>query len=96
MGEGFVVQPRSSGNVAYASWCDASVYFAGLAGSGRAPARSNERMICTKVPSVPDSLDVDGRPVTSGRPAVSPPLNALVMRCLEKRPADRFQTAATP
>ena len=32
-------------------------------------------------------------PVTKHRAAVPPPLNALVMRCLEKRPADRWQSA---
>jgi eukaryotic-like serine/threonine-protein kinase len=32
-------------------------------------------------------------PVTKHRAAVPAPLNALVMRCLEKRPADRWQTA---
>ncbi len=33
-------------------------------------------------------------PVTQHRPAVPPALGALVMRCLEKKPADRWQTAA--
>lgn len=33
-------------------------------------------------------------PVTQHRPAVPPALGALVMRCLEKKPADRWQSAA--
>jgi Tol biopolymer transport system component len=33
------------------------------------------------------------RPVQEHRPTVPPALAALVMRCLEKRPADRFQSA---
>jgi len=32
------------------------------------------------------------QPVTEKRVAVSPPLGALVMRCLEKTPGDRYQT----
>jgi tetratricopeptide (TPR) repeat protein/tRNA A-37 threonylcarbamoyl transferase component Bud32 len=34
------------------------------------------------------------RPVTELREAVPPPLATVVMRCLEKRPADRWQSAA--
>ena len=33
-------------------------------------------------------------PLSAQRASVSPALNALVMRCLEKKPADRIQTAA--
>jgi serine/threonine-protein kinase len=33
-------------------------------------------------------------PITAHRPDLPAPLAALVMKCLEKRPADRFQTAA--
>src|SRR6266581_1232939 len=33
------------------------------------------------------------QPVTAQRPAVPGALNALVMRCLEKHPADRFESA---
>ncbi len=32
-------------------------------------------------------------PVTQRRPGIAPVLDALIMRCLAKRPADRFQTA---
>jgi serine/threonine-protein kinase len=32
-------------------------------------------------------------PVTTGRPAVTALLNQIVMKCLEKNPADRWQTA---
>jgi TolB-like protein/tetratricopeptide (TPR) repeat protein len=32
-------------------------------------------------------------PISARRPAVPPPLAAVIMRCLEKRPADRYQTA---
>jgi tetratricopeptide (TPR) repeat protein/tRNA A-37 threonylcarbamoyl transferase component Bud32 len=32
-------------------------------------------------------------PVTASRPAIPGPLNIAIMRCLEKRPSDRYQTA---
>ncbi|MBL8999108.1 MAG: serine/threonine protein kinase, partial [Gemmatimonadetes bacterium] len=32
-------------------------------------------------------------PVTQRRPGIAPVLDALILRCLAKRPADRFQTA---
>ncbi len=32
-------------------------------------------------------------PITATRPSIPPPLAALVMRCLEKHPADRWQSA---
>jgi len=56
--------------------------------SGHPPFRgdSAQQVLAAHVTQAP-------APVTSGRPAVPPPLNALVMRCLEKKPADRWQTA---
>jgi TolB-like protein/tRNA A-37 threonylcarbamoyl transferase component Bud32 len=56
--------------------------------SGHPPFRgdSAQQVLAAHVTQAPT-------PVTSGRPAVPPALNALVMRCLEKKPADRWQTA---
>ena len=50
--------------------------------TGMAP----QQVLAAHVMQTPD-------PVTAHRSAVSPALNALVMRCLEKKPADRVQTA---
>ncbi|MGH7633254.1 MAG: protein kinase domain-containing protein, partial [Gemmatimonadaceae bacterium] len=55
---------------------------------GRPPftGMSPQQVLAAHVMQTPD-------PVTAHRSAVSPALNALVMRCLEKKPADRVQTA---
>jgi len=56
---------------------------------GRPPftAPTPQALLAAHISQSPD-------PVTRYRPAVSAQLNALVMRCLEKRAADRWQTAA--
>jgi tetratricopeptide (TPR) repeat protein len=56
--------------------------------SGRTPfvAPSPQAMLAAHVSMPPE-------PLTKYRPAVPPALSALVMRCLEKRPADRWQQA---
>ena len=56
--------------------------------TGRAPfaGRSAQQMLAAHVTEAPVSLQ-------QTRTAVPPALSALVMRCLEKRPADRPQTA---
>ena len=56
--------------------------------TGRLPflAPSPRAMLAAQVTTAPD-------PLIEQRPAVPPALNALVMRCLEKRPADRWQRA---
>ncbi|MEE8116739.1 MAG: tetratricopeptide repeat protein, partial [Gemmatimonadales bacterium] len=55
---------------------------------GRPPftGTSPQAVMAAHVADVPE-------PVTKHRPAVSEPLNALVMRCLEKKAADRWQNA---
>jgi len=58
-----------------------------LTGSTPFPGRSPQSTLAAQVTEAPDS-------VTRRRPAVPPLLAALVMKCLEKRPADRPQTAA--
>jgi tetratricopeptide (TPR) repeat protein len=56
---------------------------------GRPPfvASSAQAMLAAQITQAPE-------PVTRFRPAVSGALNALVLRCLEKRAADRWQSAA--
>jgi tetratricopeptide (TPR) repeat protein/tRNA A-37 threonylcarbamoyl transferase component Bud32 len=56
---------------------------------GRPPftAPTPQALLAAHITQAPD-------PVTRYRPTVSPQLNGLVMRCLEKRPADRWQSAA--
>lgn len=57
--------------------------------TGRPPftAPTAQAMLAAQITETPE-------PVTRYRPNVSLPLNALVMRCLEKRPPDRWQSAA--
>jgi serine/threonine-protein kinase len=68
------------------------IYALGLLGyellTGRAPfsATTAQEMLAAHVTAVPD-------PVEKYRPTVSPALAAVVMKCLEKKPADRWQTA---
>ncbi|HXY31999.1 MAG TPA: serine/threonine-protein kinase, partial [Gemmatimonadaceae bacterium] len=56
--------------------------------SGQAPfsGRSSSAMLAAQISETPE-------PLAKRRPSVPPALAALVMRCLEKRPADRPQTA---
>jgi len=56
--------------------------------AGRPPfsGMSAQAVLAAHVTQTPD-------PVTSHRPAIPAALGGLVMRCLEKRPADRWQTA---
>ena len=56
--------------------------------AGRPPftGNSSQQILAAHVTQAPD-------PITSHRPAVPPILAAVIMRCLAKRPADRWQTA---
>ena len=56
--------------------------------TGRPPfvGSTPQQVLAAHVTEAPD-------PVTRRRPAISPALDAIIMRCLAKRPADRFQTA---
>src|SRR5712671_4859696 len=70
----------------------ADLYALGILGyemlTGRPPftAATPQATLAAQVTQAP-------QPVTAQRPAVPGTLNALVMRCLEKHPADRFQSA---
>jgi protein kinase-like protein len=71
----------------------ADVYAVGAMGyellTGRPPftGSSPQMVLAAHVTEVP-------RPVTDHRPAVPPVMATTIMRCLEKKPADRWQTAA--
>ena len=56
--------------------------------TGRPPftGGGSQQVLAAHITQVPD-------PVAARRPAVPPALAAVIMRCLEKRPADRYQTA---
>lgn len=56
--------------------------------SGRAPfaGMTNQQILAAHVTQVPD-------PLMNRRPTCPPTLAALIMKCLEKRPEDRFQNA---
>ncbi|HEU4525259.1 MAG TPA: protein kinase, partial [Gemmatimonadales bacterium] len=71
----------------------ADIYAVGIMGwemlAGRIPfsAPTAQGMLAAHITQIPE-------PVAKVRPAVSPALNGVLMRCLEKRAADRWQSAA--
>ena len=71
----------------------ADIYAVGIMGyemlAGRTPftAPSPQAMLAAHITQAPE-------PIVKVRPAVSPAFNAVLMRCLEKRAADRWQSAA--
>ncbi len=58
-----------------------------LAGQPPFTATSPQAMLAAQITQSPE-------PLSARRPACPPALSGAVMRCLEKRPADRWQTAA--
>ncbi len=57
-----------------------------IAGTPPFTGGSPQQVLASQVTELP-------RPVTARRPAVPPVLAAAIMRCLEKKPADRWQSA---
>ncbi|HEU5154970.1 MAG TPA: protein kinase, partial [Gemmatimonadales bacterium] len=57
-----------------------------LAGTTPFHGRTPQELLAAQVTQVPD-------PITTRRFAVPPGLGAVIMKCLEKRPADRWQSA---
>jgi tetratricopeptide (TPR) repeat protein len=65
-----------------------SVLYEMLAGEPPFVGRAPHALLAAQATEAPE-------PISKRRPSVPPALAALVMRCLEKNPADRPQTAAT-
>ncbi|MFI5209676.1 MAG: protein kinase, partial [Gemmatimonadales bacterium] len=57
-----------------------------LTGSPPFSGGSSQEILAAQVTRAPE-------PIASRRPAIPPSLAAVIMKCLEKRPADRWQTA---